>query len=200
MGNPVTRASAARRTGAAGRHHVRRRGGNNPWYATDLAFQAALERGLEDEAEHRGQVTFSLTLPPPGRTTGRILTFRHAGLDVPGRPDPVPVTIEFHETPTYDTYRLHPAEYPRVLADPGAESPHRLPDDALCLWYPADPDDHRWHHTNGLVGLINLARNHIFFEEHWRATGGFGGRGRPEGTWLGDEAPHGFPDEWRRAS
>jgi hypothetical protein len=196
----VSRDERDRRNGAVGRHHVRRRGGNNPWYATSIGFLDRLETALANEPEHRGQVIRTLTRPPPGRAAGRVLTYHHVGLDVPGRVDPVPVTVEFHELPIYDTYGLAAADYPRVLADPGATSPHRLPGDALCLWYPADPTDRRWDYTHGLVALLNLARNHLFFEDYWRETGVAGGPGRNAGTWLGDEAPHGFPAEWRAAS
>lgn len=89
---------------------------------------------------------------------------------------------------------MAPADYPRVLTGPGADSPHRLPGDALCLWYPRDGDDLRWSHTMGLIALFNLARKHVFYESHWRSTGGMG---PPSGEWLGEEAPHGFPDEAR---
>jgi len=174
--------------GLGGGHRTR---GFNPWYATGIAFQVALERDLDAHPEHRGLVTSSLTWPSLEQPAGRLLIYQHAGLDVPGREDAVPVSIEFHESPTYDTYRLDPADYPRVLADLGAASPHRLPGDALCLWYPRDADDRRWTHTVGLIALLNLARNHLLYEGHWRATGGFG---PPAGEWLGDEAPHGFPD------
>jgi hypothetical protein len=48
------------------------------------------------------------------------------------------VTIDFYATPPYACWGLPPEEYPRVFADPGASSPHRMPDDdALCLWFPA---------------------------------------------------------------
>jgi hypothetical protein len=38
--------------------------------------------------------------------------------------------------------------------------------------------------------VIDLARDHVFFEDHWRATGG-----RRGGEWLGAEQPHGFAQE-----
>lgn len=190
-------AESAKHRSARHRSHVRRRGGTNAWYATSIKFQRALLAGLDAHVEHRGQVTFRLTRASavsrwPGE---RILVVEHAGLDVPARREPVPVRIEFHENPDYNTYGLHAGDYPRVLADPGAISKHRLPGDALCLWFPRDPEERRWHHSDGLLTLFNTARNHLFFEDYWRSTGGHGGPGQPEGIWLGDEAPHGFPTQ-----
>ena len=176
------------------RSHVRRRGGTNPWYGTDLGFQDALFDDLDEHPEHYLQVTAALADPAARYEQRRVLVIEHAGIDIPGRRDPVPIRIEFHERPDYDTYGLPAIDYPRVLADPGATSKHRLPGDALCLWFPRDPDDRRWNHSHGIVPLLNLTRNHLLFEDHWRATGGHGGAGRREGEWLGDEAPHGFPD------
>jgi hypothetical protein len=64
-----------------------------------------------------------------------------------------------------------------------------MPDDqALCLFYPASWPWQRWRPDNGLLALIDLARDHLFFENYWRATGGHQG-----GTWLGTEQQHGFP-------
>ena len=179
------------------RGNVRRPFDAGVWYAADIEFQRALEAGLGDCAEHRGQVTCRLADPGARarQTRTRVLVYEHAGLDVPARRDLVPVCIEFHENPTYPTYGLPPWDYPRVFADPGAISKHRLGGDALCLWYPRDPEDRRWHYEDGLVTLLNIVRNHLFFEDHWRATGGHGAAGQPEGEWLGNEAPHGFPGE-----
>jgi hypothetical protein len=53
---------------------------------------------------------------------------------------------------------------------------------------PGDPPERRWRPADGLLVLIDLARDHVFFEDHWRATGGPQG-----GEWLGDEQPHSFP-------
>ena len=76
----------------------------------------------------------------------------------------------------------------RSVAIPGATSPHRMPaDQALCLYYPVSPTGQRWQPVNGLLSLIDLARDHIFFEDYWRATGAERG-----GIWLGAEAAHGF--------
>lgn len=110
-------------------------------------------------------------------------------LEVPGRRNPVPVAVYFYERPPYPCWHLRPEEYPRVLADPGVPSPHRMPgDNALCLYYPASPPPQRWRPENGLLALLDLTRDHLFFEDHWWASGGWRG-----GEWLGDEQPHGFP-------
>ena len=168
----------------------------SPWYATEVDFQSFLNQDLDQTPEHAQALTAGLTEPAALiRNQYRVLTYRHAGLDVPGRRDPVPVVVEFYEDPTYEAYGLHPRDYPRVFADIGKASPHRLTDDALCLYYPLDPPERRWLHTNGLVVLLEIVRQHLLFEEHWRQTGGFGDhRGRNRGTWLGEEAPHGFDE------
>ena len=115
------------------------------------------------------------------------LLYRHEGLDIPGRPEPVPVTVRFDAQPRYETYGLRAEDYPRVYADPGLPSPHRMPDDSLCLFYPGDPPGRRWTADNGLLKLLSLTADHIFFETYWRDTGG-----HDRGIWLGLEAPHGY--------
>lgn len=142
------------------------------WYGATVAWWAPFER---DARRADGDlITVELGLD-------RII-YRHAGLEVPGRLDLVPVRVEFYETPEYPTYGLPAQDYPRVFADPGADSPHRMPDGALCLFFPGDPADRRWTSKDGLHALLGLVRDHLFFELHWRATG----------RWLGPEAPHGF--------
>lgn len=101
----------------------------------------------------------------------------------------MPVAISFYAQPFYDTYGLAPEDYPRVFADPGLASPHRMPDDSLCLFFPGDPLERRWTAKNGLLALINLAGDHLFFETYWRHTGG-----HRNGTWLSPEAPHGYAE------
>lgn len=163
------------------------------WYAASPQFQQALGVGLDEVAEHRGRVTTDLRRQdePPHY---RVLVYRHAGLDVPGRRHAVHVEVQFHEDPSFTTYGLEPADYPRVTADPGASSKHRNPDGSLCLYFPRDPEERRWRHTTGLAVLFEIVRKHLVLEDRWRATGGAGDeRGRGEGVWLGDEAPHGFP-------
>jgi hypothetical protein len=112
-------------------------------------------------------------------------------LGVPGRIHPVQVTISFYDRPPYNCYRLPPADYPRVHAEPGALSPHRMPsDDALCLWYPLDPAERRWTTDKGLLDLLDIIASHLLYEAHWQATGGPAG-----GVWAGDQAAHGFAEE-----
>ena len=190
-----SRRKARRRPGPASRTGHARRRAASPWYATHPEFQRRLEHGHNDLAEHRRRVTVQLR-PRHAllQRRYRVLVYRHAGLDVPGRPRPEPVEVQFYEDPDYETYGLEPADYPRVVADPGAESKHRMPDDSLCLYYPRDPEARRWQHTDGLPALLEVIRDHLFFEDYWRATGG-DGRGHGEGIWLGDEAPHGFHDD-----
>ena len=149
------------------------------WYGLQPAWQIPLE------AAARRQHGRDLEL----RLDREQIAYRVL-VEVCGRRDPVPLTIEFHARPPYDCFGLPAEEYPRVFAIPGASSPHRMPDDgALCMWFPQDPPERRWRPTDGLLALIDLARDHVFFEDHWRATGG-----RRGGEWLGDERPHGFPE------
>lgn len=162
------------------------------WFGIDPGFHRLLEHSLDIDVSHRGQVTrriFHAHAPGAPRT----LQYRHAGVDVPSR-GAVPVLVEFPEYPLYNLYGRPVQDYPRVFADVGADSPHRLydgNDDALCLYYPYDPPERAWRATDGLAVLFNLAANHLFFELHWRATGGFGDiAGNNKGTWLGDELAH----------
>lgn len=163
------------------------------WYGATLAWQLLIERGLR--AEHHGDVTRRLGVDLTVPETLGWLEYRHAGLFVPGRDEAVPVTVRFYEWPLYSTFGLRPQDYPRIFADPGAESPHRMPDDdALCLYSPWHAPERRWTSQDSLLMLLNLVRDHLFFEQWWRRT-------RSEtcaGVWLGAEEPHGSPT--RRAS
>ena len=82
-----------------------------------------------------------------------------------------------------------PASCVEVFADGPTESPHRYDERRLCMWYPADPPDLRWLPEHRLVGLIEMARLHLFREEYWRRTGGRNG-----GEWLGPEIHPGEED------
>lgn len=162
------------------------------WFGINPTFHHMLEHSLDADAMHVGQVTRRIVAAySPGAP--RTLQYRHAGVDVPSR-GPVPVLVEFTEYPVYALYGRPVQDYPRVFADIGADSPHRLydnSDDALCLYYPYDPPEWTWCSADGLAVLFNLAANHLFFELHWRATGGFGDAdGNGKGTWLGDELSH----------
>lgn len=157
------------------------------WHGSSTIWQKHLERGLV--RRHPGQVTVSdHDWGYFKRDGGRLRVYKHTGLYVPGRVDLIPVRIEFHERPTYATYGLGPQDYPRVFADPGAASKHRMPnDDALCLYHPDDPTERRWTAPDGMVSLLNIVVNHLFCELRWRNTGGADG-----GVWPLDEAPHGY--------
>lgn len=175
-------------TAAAGRVAPARPG---LWYGARPAWQLRLERDVH--REHHRHLRCEQGIGITWRDSTGWLAYHHDGLDVPGFNAPVPVTVAFFESPPYDTYGISPANYPRVWADCGAVSPHRMPDDALCLYYPRSPVELRWTAPDGLLPLLNLVRDHLFFEHYWRITGG-----HPRGRWLGTEAPHGFAT--RRAS
>ncbi|WP_222129334.1 hypothetical protein [Nocardioides sp. zg-1228] len=157
------------------------------WYGAQPAWQIDLERdaqrahGLHLRREQGIGVSWR-------RSTGW-LAYHHDGLNVPGRRDTVPVTVAFFEDPPYDTYGIAPENYPRIWADCGAVSPHRMSDQAPCLYYPWSAVEQRWTAADGLLPLLNLVRDHLYFEHYWRLTGG-----QRRGQWLGGEAAHGVPD------
>src|SRR5207237_15432 len=74
---------------------------------------------------------------------------------------------------------------PKVFVNGPAESPHRYGDGSLCMWYPPDPPEQKWVHSDGLLVLLNYIQAHLFREAWWRETG----------EWLGPEAPHARPKE-----
>ena len=82
-----------------------------------------------------------------------------------------------------------PASCVEVFSDGPTESPHRYGERRLCMWYPADPPELRWLPEHRLVGLIEMARLHLFREEYWRRAGGWDG-----GKWLGPEIHPGEED------
>lgn len=86
-----------------------------------------------------------------------------------------------------------PASCVEVSADGPTESPHRYDERRLCMWYPADPPELRWLPEHRLVGLIEMARLHLFREEYWRRTGGQDG-----GEWLGPEIHPGEEDAGKK--
>jgi hypothetical protein len=67
---------------------------------------------------------------------------------------------------------------PVVMAD-GPKTPrHRFGNyrpDPLCIWFSPDPDGMKWTLHDGLVGLIDLTRLHLFKEAWFRATGSWPG-------------------------
>jgi hypothetical protein len=152
------------------------------WYGRRLSWWAPLEaaarRRLGPTLSHRHTAD-----PVCVRDECEMLVYRVKGLDVIGDPEPIDAEIRFYQTPPYATYGLPADNYPRVFAKPGATSKHRMPDDALCIWMPLDPPERRWTHYKGLLELVELTRQHLFLENHWRQTG----------VWLLEDAPHGLP-------
>lgn len=79
-------------------------------------------------------------------------------------------------------FKRHPVESNRREADPAIlcldgprKSPHRYAEAEgcrLCVWYPDDPPERRWHVGDGLVRLFDLARLHVLAEHVWRKRGG----------------------------
>jgi hypothetical protein len=150
------------------------------WYGSSPAWQVALE------ASARRMYGTALRL----RLWPNALEYRIA-LDVHGPNDLTEVVVMFYGRPLYDAFGLAPKDYPRVWAERGMASKHRMPDDgALCLYYPLDPAWRRWTADKGLLDLLDLIVDHLGYEAYWRATGGHDG-----GVWLGDEAEHGFTQE-----
>lgn len=101
----------------------------------------------------------------------------------------IPVTV-----PTYGSRRILTITLANfvepmclgVTVDGPTDSPHRYGSGNLCMWHPNAPRDARWTGDEGLLGLIQYARVHLFREEYWRETGG-----RDGGIWAGAETPHG---------
>ena len=63
---------------------------------------------------------------------------------------------------------------------PGPGSPHRHDDGSLCIWYPHDPPERRWHRRAGGAALAGHIYAHLIREAWWRQTG----------EWVGEEVPH----------
>lgn len=156
--------------------------GAQPWW------QVAMER--EAVREHPGDIELELFRTLPTRDGPFKLVYRHRGISVRGLTKRFPVEIQFWEFPPYETYGLPALDYPRVFADRGAKSKHRMPDDALCLWLPFDPEERRWVQSDGLGMLLRLVADHLLCEEAWRADGA----DERDSKWLSAEAPHGPPN------
>ena len=142
---------------------------------------------LEAEAKRRygRHLTVRLNGPLPQVNFEGSLVYNLDALDVRGRVMPVPVEVTFRPRLRAQYAAAISAEdYPRVVADPGAESPHRLDRNALCLYYPWDPPEERWSAPMGLASLFDLTAQHLFYEQWWREN---------DHEWLGREAPHGGP-------
>lgn len=144
-----------------------------PWVGSDIAWVMAFEA--------RARRRYGATLRRreyPGRLQYMV--------DIPviGREELVPVRVELHRDPGYETFGLDAVDYPRVFADEGARSPHRMEDDSLCLYYPGDPVSRRWTADQGLDELLNLTARHLLAEDYWREN---------DEVWPFDEAAHGYP-------
>lgn len=114
--------------------------------------------------------------------------YKHSGLRVIGRREPVPVTIIFEPWRQILPYAFLPGEgYPAVYAGDMPESPHRYSDGSLCLYYPGDPPRRQWTSKLGLSSLLSLVADHLFFEDVFR----------DKGKWIAPEAPHGIPNRRR---
>lgn len=149
------------------------------WYGQDPAWRIPMEAAARRRYGHglradlrRGSLTYDLDR-----------------LTVAGR-SPVAVRVVFDAVDREHHFGLPARDYPTVHADPGAESKHRNSDDSLCLYYPLDPPERRWHSELGLAILFDLVADHLFAELYWRQTGGHRG-----GEWVISEAPHGLQQE-----
>lgn len=69
---------------------------------------------------------------------------------------------------------------PHVYSDGPSQSPHRYPDESLCMWHPGDPIQQRWTRRDGPSALLGHIVAHLLREEWWRCTG----------EWPGAEAGH----------
>lgn len=114
--------------------------------------------------------------------------YRHSGLRVIGRREPVPVTIMFEPWRQIVPWVfLRGDRYPTVYAGDMPDSPHRYDDGSLCLYYPGDPPKRQWTRELGLSSLLSLVADHLFFEDVYR----------DRGEWIAPEAPHGIPNRRR---
>jgi hypothetical protein len=148
------------------------------WYGEDPRWRLQLEATAR--AVHGNNLAVA-------ERPGRRLHYR-VWLDVTGPAELVQADIVFYADPPHECYGQAPRDYPRVWAQVGASSKHRMPGDgALCLWYPQDPLERRWTSEKGLLDLLDIIVDHLLYEAHWRATGAEQG-----GHWPGDEAEHGF--------
>jgi hypothetical protein len=90
------------------------------------------------------------------------------------------------DVPYYETRRVEiffpkrTPSLPTSTADGPTHSPHRYAAGELCIWYPNDPENHRWMIEDGLLVLLGLIGLHLFREAWWRETG----------EWPGPEAGH----------
>jgi len=69
---------------------------------------------------------------------------------------------------------------PSIIVDGPKESPHRYGERELCMWYPYDPKENRWIHSDGLLHLLVMIQAHLYREAWWRETD----------EWLGPQCEH----------
>ena len=153
------------------------------WYGESMNFRVLLEAEARRRYGRHLTVRLNGALPEVGFAGS--LVYNLDELDVRGRVLPIPVQVTFRPTlrPKYAS-AIEPQDYPRVVAEPDARSPHRVEGRALCLYYPWDPKEDRWHAALGLAALFDLTAQHLLFEHLWRENGN---------VWLGREAPHETP-------
>jgi hypothetical protein len=99
-----------------------------------------------------------------GTRVGRALVLR-GQVDVPTLPKRRNVAICFPGPPS----RVRPV----IMVSGPRKSRHRFVQyrpTSLCLYFGPDPQSMKWNINDGLVGLIDLIRQHLFKEEWWRAT------------------------------
>lgn len=93
----------------------------------------------------------------------------------------VPIVLgHFEDRTATISFQADVPTFARVEVDGPNDSPHRYPDDQLCMWHPDDAKAHRWVFGDGLGALIDHIALHLYREAHWRETG----------EWLGPEAAH----------
>jgi hypothetical protein len=152
------------------------------WYGVDPVFRTLVEKNLRDVTGFDAPVRISLD--------AYRLEYRFDGVQVPGDLDRHDLGVEFRPgTLGGWAAGFAPGDYPTVRTSVERPRKHHYPDESLCLWAPFDSPERRWWHGDGLHVLVEIVRRHLFYELHWWRTGG-----RKGGVWLGEEAPHGFPD------
>ncbi len=132
-----------------------------PWWRRDVAARGRMEAGIRS---------------------------KYPGIKISKKANQLSYELDI-DLEVYESRRLRivfkadePASCVEVFADGPTKSPHRYGEKRLCMWYPADPPELRWLPKHQLVGLVEMARLHLFREEYWRRTGGWDG-----GEWLGPE-------------
>ncbi len=182
------------------------------WYGTDPTWFIPFDRGAFRRFGRHVSVEYFWVMEQAGSTCvarmncgGKIgpgigpendvvtpiRRYRLDGVSVKGRPEPVPVRIDFVPHRYFTSDRDWPGEdFPKIYAGSMDASPHRFSDGALCLYYPGDPVEQRWTSAQGFTALIVLVAEHLFFEDVFRETK----------EWIGPQAAHGFPSERGRAA